>query len=383
MIENIIKFLNSSKSLNEQLLQSQVHLKEAQRIANVGSWEYLVHEDKLILSDEIYRILSMKKNRVLTWKWFQSLICKKDREYIFSIFKNALKKGGNFDIQHCIEITNKKSIQVHTKGKVRKKADGSIRITAVSMDITQDTKNKKIIEKLAYYDSLTGLPNRVLLKDRIHKAIQNADRLSSKIALIFLDLDHFKLINDTLGHNTGDKLLIYISKLLKEQLRESDTLSRLGGDEFVILLPNINSVDDAKNIASKLISAFKGQHNIDTHQLYITTSIGISIYPDNSQELDSLITNADTAMYDAKQDGRNQYRMYSKDMGNYISSQMRIEQDFKEAIENKKEFEVYYQPKVNTIDKHIAGAEALIRWNHPTKGLVFPDNFLVLLRVLV
>ncbi|MEA1891254.1 MAG: EAL domain-containing protein [Campylobacterota bacterium] len=376
MIKNIIKFLDSLKSLNEKLLQSQVHLKEAQRIANVGSWEYLVNEDKLLLSDEIYRILNMKRDRTLTWSEFQSLICKKDREYIYGVLKDALVKGGRFDIQHCIKLQNKKSLQVHTKGKVRKKANGSVKMTAVSMDITQDTQNKKMIEKLAYYDALTGLPNRVLLKDRIHKAIQNADRLKSKIALIFLDLDHFKLINDTLGHDTGDKLLIYVSALLKKQLRESDTLSRLGGDEFVILLPNITSVEAAKNIANKLVSAFNGQHNIETHQLYITTSIGISLYPDNSDSLDSLIMNADTAMYDAKQDGRNQYKIYSKDMGNYISTQMRVEQDFKLAIDNHNEFEVYYQPKINSVNGEISGAEALIRWNHPTKGLVFPDDFI-------
>ncbi len=237
-------------------------------------------------------------------------------------------------------------------------------------------KNKKTIEHLAYYDSLTKLPNRVLLKDRINQAIHTAKRENNKIAVIFLDLDHFKLINDTLGHSMGDELLIYVSNLLGKQIREMDTLARIGGDEFVILMPHVHSADDAQCIAEKLLQSLQGQHSINTHQLYITTSIGISIFPDTALSMDELITNADTAMYDAKQDGRNRYKIYSKDMGNYISTQMSLEQDLKKAISNANELEMFYQVKIDTKSKKISGAEALIRWNHPQKGLLFPDEFI-------
>ena len=375
MIDNIIKFINYSKELNLINAQHQTHLKDAQRIAHVGSWEYDVTENSLTLSDEIYRTFGIKKDININWNKFISFISKEHIEYINSIFDNAIKNGSNFDVKYVINI-NSKHIDIHTVGKVRKKVDGTIKITAVSMDITEDAKNKKIIEQLAYYDSLTKLPNRALLKDRIHKALQNAQRVNTKIAIIFLDLDHFKLINDTLGHSMGDKLLIYVSKLLKEQVRESDTVARLGGDEFIILLPNIDSIEDVENICKKILEVFKVQHTIDAHQLYITTSIGISIYPDNSTDMDQLITNADTAMYDAKQDGRNKYKLYSKNMGNYISSQMSIEQDLKEAINTEVGLEVFYQAKINATNNFISGAEALIRWNHPTKGLIFPDEFI-------
>jgi len=376
MIDNIIKYLDYSKELTTQLSQNQLHLKDAQRIANIGSWEYDITKDSLMLSDEVYRIYGLKKSVVLDWRTFNEFITDGHKEYIDSVLQNAIKNGSVFDIKYEINVKNK-IIDIHTRGKVRKKANGNVKITAVSMDISEETKNKKIIDKLAYYDALTELPNRSLLKDRAIKALQNASRnQNSKVAMIFLDLDHFKLINDTLGHGTGDKLLIYVAKLLLEQVRESDTVARIGGDEFILLLPNIKSIEDVENIAKKILRVFQGQHNIEDHQLYITTSMGASIYPDTSSDMDELIKNADTAMYDAKQDGRNKYKIYAKSMGNYISTQMLIEQDLKKAVNTKTELEVYYQAKIDTNTNKISGAEALIRWNHPIKGLIFPDDFI-------
>ena len=375
MIENIIKYIKYTKALNKEISEQQKHLKEAQRIAHLGSWEYNLVTQELILSDEMYRMLKIKKTSI-SWDSFLEFIDIKDKLYVENIFKNAVKNGSTFNMKYTLNLKNGKHLDIHSIGKVRKKSDGSAKITSISRDITQDNKNKKTIEKLAYYDSLTNLPNRSLLKDRLHKALQSAKRGKEKVALIFLDLDHFKLINDTLGHNIGDELLIYVSKTLKQQIREADTLARLGGDEFIALLPNIKEIKDIEYIANKLLKALRGKHDIGSHQLYITTSIGIAIYPDNSKDMDELITNADTAMYDAKKDGRNNYKFYSKKMGNYVSKQMSLEQDLRIAIENKNELEIYYQPKIDTKEDFISGAEALIRWNHPTKGLLFPDTFI-------
>ena len=371
----LFKYLKIADELNLKLIENQVHLKNAQHLAKVGSWEYNVVEDTLLLSDEIYRILKMKKDIALTWGSFKSLIASENYDFVNNALNEAIINGSTFDLKYVM-IVNNNSIHIHTKGKVRKKTNGSVKMTAVSMDISQDIKNKKMIDKLAYYDTLTELPNRFLFKDRTHKALQLAQRAGKRIAVIFLDLDHFKLINDTLGHNTGDKLLVYVSKLLKKQIRVSDTLARLGGDEFVILLPDVNTVENVENIARKILEAFIGQHVVDQHQLYLTTSIGLAIYPDNSKTMEALITNADTAMYDAKQNGRNGYKMYSKDMGNHISAQMGIEQDLKDAINSQNGLEVYYQPKVHSHSGAIFGAETLVRWNHPTRGLIFPDEFI-------
>jgi diguanylate cyclase (GGDEF)-like protein len=376
MIDDIIKFLNNEKELNTKLLQNKKHLEDAQRLAKIGSWEYDLEKNELKLSDEIYRILGIKLRTKLTYKDVFSYIDRLELPYVKQVFFNAIKNGSTFNLMYTMNI-KKRSVVLHTVGKVRKKINGEAKITAVSMDVTESEEDKKTIERLAYYDSLTNLPNRTLLKDRIYKAIQSAKREKTKVAVIFLDLDHFKLINDTLGHSVGDDILIHVSKILTGIIRESDTVSRLGGDEFVILLNDINSISDIEKICNKILKSLDGQHLVGAHQLYITTSVGASIYPDNSMGMNDLITNADTAMYDAKQAGRNCYKIYSKDMGNYISRQMIIEQDLKDSLNaGGVGLIVYYQPKIDSQTNFITGAEALIRWNHPIKGMIYPDEFI-------
>jgi len=376
MIGKIIDFLNDTKKLNEKLLFSQAHLKDAQRMAKVGSFEYNLINDELILSDEYYRILGFKQSTQFTWEEFLNLISTDDQIRVRDILNNAIKKGSKFSIKYKLSLFHSQNIYIQTKGKVRKKKEGNVKITAISMDITNDVKNKQIIEKLAYFDALTGLANRTLLKDRMFKAIQNAKRFEERVGVIFLDLDHFKLINDTLGHSVGDELLVHISNLLEDQIRDADTLSRLGGDEFVLLLPSVKDIDDLKNFASKIQKTLENKHDIGTHQLYITSSIGVALYPKDGTTCDELIRNADTAMYEAKNDGRNRYKIYSNSMGSYVDKQLNLEQDLTDAVKTKDQIEVYYQVKVDVYSKQIVGAEALVRWNHPTNGLIFPDEFI-------
>ncbi|NOR57666.1 MAG: EAL domain-containing protein [Sulfurimonas sp.] len=376
MVKKLTTYIDNTKDLSATILQKEAHLKEAQRIAKVGSWEYNVVDGNLLLSDEIYRILGVKFGTSIKWKDFLNFISKDDYDNVIKTIDNAIKHGSKFNIKYALTLKNKNEIFVQTRGKVRKKAGGNVRITAVSMDITNDIKNKKTIEKLAYYDSLTGLANRTLLRDRMHKAIQYAKREETKLAIIFLDLDHFKLINDTLGHSVGDDLLIHIAEILKVHIRESDTLSRLGGDEFVILLPSVKSNFDAQTIAAKIQQTLQSKHDIGDHQLYITSSIGVSLYPEHGENAEELIRNADTAMYEAKNNGRNNYSIYSKSMGNYIDQQLHLEQDLIQAVKNKSGIEVFYQPKIDSVSNFISGAEALVRWRHPTNGLIFPDKFI-------
>ncbi|WP_372999496.1 EAL domain-containing protein [Sulfurimonas sp.] len=376
MVKKLTKYINNTKDLSDTILQKEAHLKEAQRIAKVGSWEYNVVDGNLLLSDEVYRILGVKFGTQIKWKDFLNFISKDDYDNVIKTIDDAIKYGSKFNIKYSMTLQSKNEIFVQTRGKVRKKAGGNIRITAVSMDITNDIKNKKTIEKLAYYDSLTGLANRTLLRDRMYKAIQHSKREKTKLAVMFLDLDHFKLINDTLGHSVGDDLLMHIAEILKVHIRESDTLSRLGGDEFVILLPSVKSNFDAENIASKIQQTLQSKHDIGDHQLYITSSIGVSIYPEHGENAEELIRNADTAMYEAKNNGRNNYRIYSQSMGNYIDQQLHLEQDLIQAVKNKTGIEVFYQAKIDSISNFISGAEALARWRHPTNGLIFPDQFI-------
>jgi diguanylate cyclase (GGDEF)-like protein len=376
LCKSLKKLSANFKNLNEEVSQKEAHLKDAQRLAKVGSWEYNLITKTLSLSDEIYRMLGVKQSTNIEWEDFMGYTSENDYAKVMSILDTAVDHGSNFDIKYSLKLKNNKKIYIQTSGKVRKKQDGSAKITAVSMDITKEMKNKETIEKLAYYDSLTGLANRLLLKDRITKFIQLAKRDKNQLAVIFLDLDHFKLINDTLGHDAGDDLLIYISELLKNLVREADTISRFGGDEFVILLPNIHSIDAAEIVAQKIQKALQQKHHIGLHQLYITTSIGVSIFPEHADTVDDLITNADTAMYEAKKSGRNGYKIYSVGMGKCVNKRLYLEQDLVEAIKNKTDIEIYYQAKIDAVTNSICGAEALVRWNHPTKGVVFPNDFI-------
>jgi diguanylate cyclase (GGDEF)-like protein/PAS domain S-box-containing protein len=227
----------------------------------------------------------------------------------------------------------------------------------------------------AQHDFLTGLPNRMLLNDRIGHAIALARRHRKKAAVLFLDLDGFKHINDSLGHPAGDKLLQSVAERLVDCVRFSDTVSRQGGDEFVVLLSEMEQPEDAAVIARRMLQAVAEAHSIDEHDLHVTTSIGISVYPDDGIDAETLIKNADTAMYQAKENGHQSYQFFKPAMNVRAVERQSIEESLRRALE-RKEFVLHYQPKVNLRTRKITGAEALIRWTHPTRGPVSPAQFI-------
>ncbi len=227
----------------------------------------------------------------------------------------------------------------------------------------------------AQHDFLTGMPNRMLLNDRVNQAITWAQRHSKKVAVLFLDLDGFKHINDSLGHPTGDKLLQSIAKRLVDCVRGSDTVSRQGGDEFVVLLTEVAQSEDAAITARRMLQTVAHAHSIDQHDLHVTTSIGVSVYPDDGIDAETLIKNADTAMYQAKENGRQSYQFFKPVMNVRAVERQSIEEGLRRALE-REEFLVHYQPKVKLSTGQISGAEALIRWKHPVRGLVAPSDFI-------
>ena len=227
----------------------------------------------------------------------------------------------------------------------------------------------------AQHDFLTGLPNRMLLNDRVSHAISLAPRHMKKVAVLFLDLDGFKHINDSLGHPIGDKLLQSVTGRLVECVRGSDTVSRQGGDEFVVLLSEIEQAEDAAISARRMLHAVAEAHSINKHDLHITTSIGVSVYPDDGLDAETLIKNADTAMYQAKENGRQSYQFFKSGMNVRAVERQSIEESLRRAVE-RQEFTLHYQPKINLRTGDITGAEALIRWTHPVRGLVPPSQFI-------
>jgi diguanylate cyclase (GGDEF)-like protein/PAS domain S-box-containing protein len=227
----------------------------------------------------------------------------------------------------------------------------------------------------AEHDFLTGLPNRLLLNDRIGQAIALADRNQDKVAVLFLDMDGFKHINDSLGHPAGDKLLQCISNRLRDCVRAPDTVSRQGGDEFVVLLQGVKQPEDAAVAARRLLNSVAEAYSLGKHNLHITTSIGVSLYPDDGADAETLIKNADTAMYQAKENGRQSYQFFEHEMNVKAVERQSIEEDLRRGLE-RGEFALHYQPKINLATGAIIGAEALLRWTHPSRGPVSPAQFI-------
>lgn len=228
---------------------------------------------------------------------------------------------------------------------------------------------------LAEHDFLTGLPNRMLLNDRITQAIALARRHTKPVAVLFLDLDRFKYINDLLGHPIGDKLLQSVAKRLVDCVRDADTVSRQGGDEFVVLLSEMDELEDAGVTGRRMLEAVAKAHSIDQHDLHVTASIGVSVYPDDGLDAETLIKNADTAMYQAKENGRQSCQFFKSAMNVRAVERQSIEEGLRRALE-RNEFALHYQPKVDLNTGAITGAEALIRWTHPTRGQVPPLQFI-------
>jgi diguanylate cyclase (GGDEF)-like protein/PAS domain S-box-containing protein len=227
----------------------------------------------------------------------------------------------------------------------------------------------------AHHDFLTGLPNRMLLSDRVNQVISLAQRHGKKVAVLFLDLDGFKHINDSLGHAVGDKLLQSIAKCLVDCVRGSDTVSRQGGDEFVVLLSEVEHSEDAAITARRMLQAVAGVHPVGQHDLHITTSIGLSVFPDDGLDAETLIKNADTAMYQAKENGRQSFQFFKPAMNVRAVERQSIEEALRTALE-RQELALHYQPKINLRTGAITGAEALVRWTHPTRGPVSPGQFI-------
>lgn len=245
----------------------------------------------------------------------------------------------------------------------------------VARDISDRKKDQEMIHFQAYHDLLTRLPNRELFLDRLNLSISRAARNNSKLAVLFLDMDGFKFINDSLGHVIGDSLLQRVAYRLQETLRDTDTVSRIGGDEFNILIPELQNREEAALVAQKILDAFSQPILLDQHEITIGFSIGISLFPDDANTTEDLIKNADMAMYHIKGRGKNGYEFFSDHMQSIYQHRHSIEQDIRKALEQR-QFEPYYQPQYNIFNDEIVGLEALIRWNHPEKGLITPDHFI-------
>ncbi|MDO8350728.1 MAG: EAL domain-containing protein [Gallionella sp.] len=265
------------------------------------------------------------------------------------------------------------------------KNENATYFSVIIQDVSERVMFEKRLAKLAYYDSLTGLPNRRLFHDRLSQAMDRARRNNKLVGILFLDLDHFKDINDTLGHLFGDRLLQETAKRLSDLLRKQDTVARLGGDEFTVILEEISNVSDAEDVAKKILHSIRQSFQLGERDIHVTSSIGITIYPHDDSDIERLIMNADGAMYQAKEHGRDRYELYTAKISADAAERFSLEASFRKAVDTndfllqyQPEFVLHYQPEIDRYSGEVIGAEALIRWQHAELGLLAPDRFIPL-----
>lgn len=297
-------------------------------------------------------------------------------EYYQQTMEQILVSGEKAEIDMEVHSPSGEKQYHHIRFVAERDKKGEIcSVLAIGHDITERKTIEQKMVYMAHHDVLTDLPNRIVAKKKMEEAIASANNNNSKAALLFLDLDGFKTINDSLGHSIGDKMLQKVAARLKECKKEDITICRHGGDEFLIILPKINDMKDVIVTIEKHLSKFKEPFNVGNRFLSTSASVGVAIYPDTSDSFESLLRNADTAMYKAKENGNNTYSVYTKQMSDNLIREFKIQSDLKKAIENK-EFILHYQPQVDLKLNRITGAEALIRWKHPELGMIQPLNFI-------
>ena len=307
-----------------------------------------------------------------------------DLNMLLSSIQKSAQTMSDWTARYRVDLAKKGARWLEGFSKPEKLEDGSVLWHGYIHDITDRknaeeelTQQKNILDHQAHHDALTELPNRVLFQDRLTQAIGKAKRNDSKIALLFIDLDHFKEINDSLGHDVGDEILKTVTFRLNKVTRDEDSLARLGGDEFTVILEGLRQAQDASSISNKILESLSKSINVNNNVLYVSCSIGISIYPDDGLSAQSLLKFADSAMYKAKDEGRNNFQYYNSTMTELAFERVFMESSLREGLKNS-EFIVYYQPQVNGVTDGIIGMEALVRWQHPTMGLVSPAKFIPL-----
>ncbi|TDT63628.1 sensor domain-containing protein [Fonticella tunisiensis] len=362
----------------DELEESRERYRLVVEGASDGLWDWDLITDTAYISEKWKDIIGLDKELVNNYyeTWTKYIHPRDVKTVINNLHMHLEKKTPFYLCEYRVKTKEGRCVWILSRGKALWNEEGrAIRIAGSNTDISERKQMESKLKYMAYYDPLTDLPRRDVLMDRIKAAVADAKVNGNKLAVLFVDLDNFKTINDSLGHHTGDKLLKKIAKKLTMCLRESDMVSRVGGDEFVILLPDIISVDDTDKVASGILELFNQPIKINSHELDVTGSIGIAIYPDHGKSERAILKNADIAMYKAKERGKNSFQYFDKTMKSEAEFAKTIKRDLSLALE-KNQFFLLYQPLVDVKTGKVVGMEALLRWQHPKKGVISPFHFI-------
>jgi diguanylate cyclase (GGDEF)-like protein/PAS domain S-box-containing protein len=386
-----LRYMLRAKRTMDDLRESESRLASAQRIARLGHWERDLRSGRMRWSQETYRIFGVDSQSFTPdLPSYLERVHPLDREIVARATGEAVRREGPYSFDARIIMPDGTERFVHEQAEAIFDEDGTpLRLAGTTQDITERKQIEDQIRFLAYYDGLTRLPNRVLFVERLNQALASAARQGRVLAMLFLDLDRFKRINDTLGHTVGDRLLQAVSERLKKCLRStdtiargdplasSDTVARLGGDEFIVTITDIARGEDAAKIAQRVMEALNEPFKLEEHEVFITGSIGISLFPHDGKDVETLLKNADSAMYHAKDAGRGTYQFYNASMNAAALQRLSMENGLRRAIE-RQEFLLHFQPQIDVATGTIFGAEALVRWIHPDLGMVSPGTFIPL-----
>lgn len=387
-----VRYIVRMGKVVEELRKSESRLANAQRIAKLGNWEWHIDANTLRCSEETYRIFGLRPPEVgSSYTALFNSIHPADRDAVEKALNRALFQQKPYNIDHRIVFPNGSERFVNQQAEVTFNRNGEpVHMIGTVQDVTDRKLAEDQIRTLAYYDTLTDLPNRRMFKEYLEKILSRARRQDELAAVFVLDLDRFKRINDTLGHSMGDLLLREVAQRLHASVRREDfiarhhgdtassnSVARLGGDEFALLLTDITSLQDAARIARRTLAVLSEPYLLDQQEIFITASVGITVYPHDGDNVETLLKNADTAMYHAKAEGRNNYQYYTKSMNATAFERLAMENSLRRALE-RNEFELFYQPQLNIETGNIVGMEALMRWNHPDMGMVSPIEFIPL-----
>jgi len=374
-----VRYALRSRDMDFALRKSQLRIHHALDVAMLGYWDWELATDNFTVPDNVLKMLGIDSIELKGIESFIDLVPEEDRERVQYAFSEEKDKGTSFIIEHKIRATDHSERYVYQNCEVIMNDDGTPRhALGTIQDITSLKRAEDMILHQAYHDLLTDLPNQLLYKERLNHAIKVAEHAGNEIAVIMMDIDRFQVINESLGHDSGNEVLVAFAGFLSSFIQQGDTVARISGNEFAVLLESPSSMDEVTDLIREIrISLDSNSFDLSEEQIYLSLSIGVAIYPDDDMDAENLMQQANSAMRKAKALGGDQECFYTTGMNRRVHDRLRMEGDLRQALEQK-QLDIFYQPQVDAKSRKIIAMEALIRWNHPQHGVIPPARFIPL-----